>query len=85
MLSFVSTPSPLKYSKLPGENEMANDMLTDDCVYPTLESNKVATTPLQTILELEEPETTDQEGRNDRSSDRSATKSANPENQSYRS
>jgi hypothetical protein len=85
MPSFEPTPSPLKYSKLPGENEMADDMLTDDCVYPTLESNKVATIPLQTILELEEPETTDQERRNDRSSDRSATKSANPENQTYRS
>jgi hypothetical protein len=85
MPSFVPSPSPLKYSKLPGEDEMADDMLIDDCVYPTLENNKVATIPLQTILELKEPESIDQEKRNDRGGDRNATKSAKPENQPYRS
>jgi hypothetical protein len=85
MPSFVPSPSPLKYSKLPGEDEMADDMLIDDCVYPTLENNKVATIPLQIILELKEPESIDQEKRNDRGGDRNATKSAKPENQPYRS
>jgi hypothetical protein len=72
--SFVHVPSPLKYFKLPGENEIADDMLTEDDIYPGSIAKTVAVTLPEIQKEVRERDMEDRAHSLERRNNRKSTK-----------